>query len=111
MGIRELDEGPIGTKMELGFSDWLGGGNKIFSVENFGAGFTNGNFYSGRAVARIPRVSKKVSLTSSPGLGGSLVTSLLADGVRLSLVLVHAGVVVLMTLRAPVGYGGGVEVP
>lgn len=40
------------------------------------------------------------SLTSSPRLGRGLVTGLLADGVRLPLVLGHAGVHLLDDIRA-----------
>lgn len=50
------------------------------------------------SVSRIDTIG--VVLTSSPRLGRGLVTSLLADGVRLALVLGHAGVNLLDDIRA-----------
>ena len=44
-----------------------------------------------------------MSLTSAPRFGRSLVTGLFADGVRLALVLGHAGVDVLDNIRADRG--------
>ena len=50
-----------------------------------------------------PRIVKRLNwqaLTSSPRLGGSLMTGLLANGIRLPLVLGHSGVNLLDDIRA-----------
>ena len=47
--------------------------------------------------------ASRIPLTSAPRLGRGLVTGLLADGIRLPLVLGHAGVDVLDDIRADRG--------